>query len=48
MSFSVRVSTDDVASSKIRIVGFAIAARAIDNSCLSPCDKFSPLTVNSV
>jgi hypothetical protein len=38
MSTSVRVSTDEVASSRIRIGGSARKARAIVSSCFSPAD----------
>ena len=31
-----------VASSKIKTGGLATAARAMDKSCLCPCDKDSP------
>jgi hypothetical protein len=36
ISTSVRVSTDDVASSRMRIVGSARNARAMVSSCFSP------------
>ena len=38
ISTSVRVSTDEVASSRIRIGGSARNARAIVSSCFSPAD----------
>ena len=38
MSSSVRVSTDEVASSRIRIGGSARNARAIVSNCFSPAD----------
>ena len=39
MSTSVRVSTELVASSRMRIWGSARNARAIVSSCFSPCDR---------
>ena len=39
---SVRESMDEVASSRIRTGGSAIAALAIASSCLWPCDRLEP------
>ena len=41
-SFSVRVSMELVASSRIRTGGSATAARAMERSCLWPWLKFAP------
>ena len=49
MRTSVRVSTDDVASSRMRIGGSARNARAIVRSCFSPAETFvasSSMTVS--
>ena len=46
ISTSVRVSTELVASSRIRIVGSARNARAIVRSCFSPADTFAALVVD--
>ena len=49
MRTSVRVSTDDVASSRMRIGGSARNARAIVRSCFSPAERFvasSSMTVS--
>ena len=45
---SVRVSIEEVASSKISAGGLATVARAIANNCLWPCDNPSPSPVNTV
>jgi len=49
MRTSVRVSTDDVASSRMRMAGSARNARAIVSSCFSPAeiDPSSSLTLVS-
>ena len=41
MSTSVRVSTDEVASSRMRIGGSARNARAIVRSCFSPAETLA-------
>ena len=46
--FSVLVSTLDVASSNISILGCARNALAMDRSCLCPCDIFSPSDISLV
>ena len=40
--FSVSVSTEDVASSRTNILGFANIARANEISCFSPVDSRLP------
>ena len=42
ISTSVRVSTELVASSRIRIAGSDRNARAIVMSCFSPAERFEP------
>ena len=42
ISTSVRVSTELVASSRIRIIGSDRNARAIVISCFSPADRLEP------
>ena len=42
INFSVRVSIELVASSKINTGGLQIAALAIAKSCLCPCERFVP------
>ena len=44
MAASVSLSTDEVASSKIRISGFLRIALAIDILCLCPPESFWPLS----
>ena len=41
-SFSLSVSSAEVASSRISISGFFSTARAIDNRCRWPPDSFMP------
>jgi hypothetical protein len=48
MSTSVRVSTELVASSRIKIDGSARNARAIVSSCFSPALMLSPSSLMSV
>ena len=45
---SVRVSIEDVASSKIMTGGSATAARAIEISWRCPCERLAPLFARSV
>jgi hypothetical protein len=45
---SVRLSSDEVASSKIRICGFLRIARAMATRCFSPPDSFSPRSPTTV
>ena len=44
MSFSVFISSEDVASSKIKIFGFLTNARAMAIRCRSPPDTLIPLS----
>ena len=48
ISTSVRVSTELVASSRIRICGSARNARAIVSSCFSPCETFEASSSSTV
>ena len=45
---SVRVSMDEVASSRIITGGSATAARAMAMSCLCPWERFAPLLCSTV
>ena len=45
---SVRVSMELVASSRIITGGSATAARAMEISCLCPCERFAPFAVSFV
>ena len=45
---SVRVSIEEVASSRIMAGGSATAARAIDRSWACPCERLEPLPVSIV
>ena len=47
-SFSVRVSMEEVASSRIMTGGSATAARAMASSCRWPWDRLAPLPVSMV
>lgn len=42
MSLSVSMSTAEVVSSRIIILGFVRMARARQRSCLWPCERLSP------
>ena len=48
ISISVPVSTDEVASSRIRIEGLARITLAMDSSWRWPWEKFSPLSSSIV
>ena len=48
MSFSVRVSIDEVASSRMSTGGSATAARAIARSWRSPCERLPPSAERTV
>jgi len=47
-STSVRVSTEDVASSRISTEGRARNARAIVSSCFSPAETLAPSSSSTV
>ena len=46
--YSVRVSMEDVASSRMSTGGFATATRAIESSCFCPCERLAPSPVSIV
>ena len=48
ISASVRVSMEEVASSRMSTGGSSTAARAMANSCRWPCERLAPSEVTMV